>query len=130
MAHVNTEPNYESWGLERQRRLLDLLSAMAKHLGLKYSRADLEAGIYAPVYHGTVWYEQEMIRKGVVALLEGKPLIVENAGASTEPGKKAAKLFLEVLEGKRPIRIAAPEAPKTLPTVEPGPALPEPDDER
>jgi hypothetical protein len=110
LIHLRTpSTTKDSWIAEEQRRLLDLVEAMANYLGLKFRRSDLEQGPYVPDYFWSRWNEQEDLRKGVLALLRGKPLIVENSGVSTPEGKMAAQLATEILAGKRPIHIVNEE---------------------
>jgi hypothetical protein len=89
MAHVPPadSPDLPAWNLRRIDLLLDLLQKMAAHVGYPYTFVQLRNDWYRPRVHDDVEADQQKIRNGVAALLEGKihlPLDVKRLPADEE----------------------------------------------
>ncbi len=77
LDHLNTWASGESW-LERQEQLLtDLLFVMAKSLGYELDKTDIRRTSYFPKGHGDLEDDNFKLRKGLVAVIEGRsPILV------------------------------------------------------
>ncbi|MGY6697603.1 MAG: DUF6680 family protein [Roseinatronobacter sp.] len=91
-------PN-DVWIQKRRDLFLDLLHHMSQFLGYGFTRAQLDRDIYSPKAHGDLETDQSMIRKGIVALLNGEialPMAVKEFPA-TEPTPEVQAAILKLL---------------------------------
>ncbi|GAA0745072.1 hypothetical protein CA233_19010 [Sphingomonas sp. ABOLD] len=99
--------------LARQGCFLDLLQKMSSYLGYDFNRAELENGLYYPEGHAAIESDQELIRRGVAAIIKGEiaiPMAVKEFPATMDDATIAnqqalAKLLMEWLDGQRAVRI-------------------------
>ena len=89
MVHVPPpdSPDLPGWEVRRIDLLLDLLQKMATHVGYPYTFVQLRNDWYRPRGHDELETDQQKIRQGVAALLEGKiqlPLDVKRLPADEE----------------------------------------------
>jgi len=89
MVHVPPpgSPDLPAWDARRIDLLLDLLQKMAAHVGYPYTFVQLKNDWYRPRGHNELETDQQRIRQGVAALLEGKiqlPLDVKRFPADEE----------------------------------------------
>lgn len=70
--HTVQAPATDVWFQKRQDLFIDLLYSISKFLGYEFSRSQLERDIYSPQGHSELEAEQTVIRKGLVALLNGQ----------------------------------------------------------
>ena len=90
----------DAWAQKRRDLFLDLLYRMSQFLGYDFTRAQLDRDIYSPKAHGDLEMEQTIIRRGVVALLNGEkalPMAVKEFPV-TELTPEAHAAILKVLE--------------------------------
>jgi hypothetical protein len=62
----------EAWGTRREDLLVDLLQAMAMHLGFEFDRTAIRRTSYFPRGYGEAELEQLEIRKLLLAILRGE----------------------------------------------------------
>lgn len=62
----------ELWGSRRVEILVELLYAMARHLGLDFDKTHIKNQCYYPEGYGTVESEQEVIRHALREILTGQ----------------------------------------------------------
>jgi hypothetical protein len=65
-------PDLSAWNARRIDLFLDLLQKMATHVGYPYTFVQLKTDWYRPRGHDELETDQQRIRQGVAALLEGK----------------------------------------------------------
>ena len=86
LLHLNTEPgNNPAWGPKRVDLFVKLLALIGAKVGYDFNVAQMNR-IYFPNAHGELNADQEIVRKGVVALLKGDiSLPIEIKAAPTSP---------------------------------------------
>jgi hypothetical protein len=77
LAHMGVQRPHppadtSSWDNKRLDLFLALLQKMAVHIGYEYDFVQLKDDWYRPIGHGDLETEQQKLRQGLVALLEGK----------------------------------------------------------
>jgi hypothetical protein len=84
LDHLNHQnAALEAWGARRVELYTDLLEKMAKRLNYGFDPLQLKNEVYSPRGHAQIESDQEVIRKGIVALLKGEqtlPLEVRSIG--------------------------------------------------
>jgi hypothetical protein len=76
--HLNSYPQngdkfaIESWAGKRPDYFTDLLHGISNFLGYEFDRIILKKGAYIPQAHGDLSMEQDLIRRGIVNLLQGE----------------------------------------------------------
>ncbi|GIU03407.1 hypothetical protein TUM4261_00750 [Shewanella sp. c952] len=76
--HLNekfTKDRLGAWADKRDDLFTALLYAMSQHLGYDFDEVQLKRDCYKPMAHGDVEAEQQKIREGIVAVLDGKKSI-------------------------------------------------------
>jgi hypothetical protein len=109
LAHLNTTDNgnLATWNQTRQTRFIDLLKTMGKALRYSFRDAELLDHAYLPTWQLNLQTDQEIVRKGMVALMSGKePLPMKVTGFPTDPDALKNQIMLQTLliewlEGKR-----------------------------
>lgn len=89
----------DAWSQKRHDLLLDLLHRMAQFLNYDFTKAQIDRDIYSPKAHGDLATDQEVIRKGVVALLKGEislPMAVKEF-PTTEPTPELQIAIMKLL---------------------------------
>ncbi len=85
--HLTSEPgNNPTWGTKRIDLFVKLLALIGAKVGYDFNVAQMNR-IYFPKAHGDLDADQEIVRKGVVALLKGDislPIEIKAAPASSE----------------------------------------------
>ncbi|WP_066962791.1 DUF6680 family protein [Microbulbifer sp. Q7] len=86
LDHLN-DLNYpkENWEPRRKELFVDLMHDMASSLGYDFDKSQIKNTSYYPGGHGELAGDQFLLRKGVLALLEGKislPVKISDTGAS------------------------------------------------
>jgi hypothetical protein len=61
-----------AWSSKRVDLLVDLLHVMGQVLGYDFNKTQIKNGTYAPVAHGRIESEQELVRQLTLELLQGK----------------------------------------------------------
>ncbi|UJW76387.1 DUF6680 family protein [Rhizobium sp. SL42] len=73
LDHYDDRLNYnEAWAQKRVDLFIDLLHLISQFLGYGFSKTQLLRDIYSPKAHGDLEAEQTIIRKRLVALLQGE----------------------------------------------------------
>ena len=73
-----SQSRQEAWEDRRQNLLAKLLLNMGKSLKYEFDEVHIKKGIYAPEAHSRMENEQQMVRQGLISLLQGeKPLKME-----------------------------------------------------
>ena len=83
----NTSLSPEQWSFRRVDILVELLSAMGEALGYDFDKIQIKNATYAPVAHGRIEEEQQVIRGQVLEVLNGKrslPIQVINSPQTTK----------------------------------------------
>ncbi len=70
-----TDDRLDAWAEKRDELFTALLYAMSQHLGYDFDEVQLKRDCYKPLAHGDVETEQQKIREGLVAVLDGKKAI-------------------------------------------------------
>ena len=111
--HVTDAPASEVWMQKRLDLFIDLLHLLSVFLGYSFSRAQLARDIYSPRAHGELETEQNIIRRGLVALFKGEialPMAVTEFPA-TEPTPEVQAILLKLAAdmnlSKQPLAIEA-----------------------
>lgn len=83
LDHLN-DLNYpkENWEPRRKELFVDLMHDMAKSLGYDFDKSQIKNTSYYPGGHGELAGDQFLLRKGVLALLDGKISLPVNISAS------------------------------------------------
>lgn len=71
----------DAWGVRRVEYMVDLLHAMAVHLGFDFDKTHIKNQCYYPEGYGTVESDQSVIRRSLAEILSGKrslPMHVTN----------------------------------------------------
>ena len=75
LDHLNTPMEsmggLQVWSAKGDELFTDLLYVISKSLGYNFDKVTLKRGVYSPVGHGTLFLEQEQIRKGCAEWLNG-----------------------------------------------------------
>ena len=71
LDHVNTRPVTDAWLQKRFDLYIDLLEAIARKLKYDFDTSALKK-VYSPEGHAKLESDQEVIRRGLVELLEGQ----------------------------------------------------------
>lgn len=107
----------------RNRSFTELMYQMSKRLGFPFDRVAIERNVYAPIAHGKLEDDQELIRRGVVELLTGKRAL--STISWLMPGQ--APLQVTEIQASVPAPKVAVEAPQARQALEePRPAEPSP----
>jgi hypothetical protein len=108
LSHLNTrdDDHMEAWNRTRQTRFLELLQAMGKSLRYTFRDAELQDHIYFPTWQVNLQNDQEIVRKGMVALMSKASIPMEVTGFAVNPEIQKNQILLqglliEWLEGKR-----------------------------
>lgn len=118
LDHLNHQnAALETWGVRRVELYTDLLEKMAKTLNYGFDPLQLKNEIYAPRGHFEIENDQEVIRRGVAALMKGEtalPLDVRSIAQDPEAAARAAALqdlLLKWLRGETAptVKIDRPE---------------------
>jgi len=64
----------EQWGPKRIDLFVELLHAMATVLGYDFDKTHIKNSSYSPVAHGNLENEQQIIRTGIIKILNGQPI--------------------------------------------------------
>ena len=73
-----SQSRQEAWEDRRQNLFATLLLNMGKSLKYEFDEVHIKKGIYAPEAHSQMENEQQMVRQGLISLLQGeKPLKME-----------------------------------------------------
>lgn len=76
--HLNskfTEERLDAWADKRDELFTALLYTMSQYLGYDFDEVQLKRDCYKPAAHGDVEADQQKIREGLVAVLDGKKSI-------------------------------------------------------
>lgn len=68
----NTGIPIEQWGVKRIELLVELLHKMAKVLNYDFDKTHIKNSSYSPRVHGETEEQQNILRRGLVEVLEGK----------------------------------------------------------
>jgi hypothetical protein len=79
-------PATEVWGSRREELFIELLHAMASCLKYEFDKTDIRRTSYFPVGHGEIETDQIRIRRGLVAVLEGKAALPVSVNPTTLSG--------------------------------------------
>lgn len=98
LDHLNTSgATPEMWAARREELFVDLMHTMSARLAYKFDKTEIRRSIYAPRGHSDLERDNEIVRKALVAIMEGKagfPIWVANlptdAGAQPSPAAVAA----------------------------------------
>ena len=87
-----SDKNYprDTWGVRRVELLVELLHAMAKHLGFDFDKTHIKNQAYYPEGYGSLEDDQTVIRKALAETLAGKrpfPIWVANLPQPQPPKK-------------------------------------------
>ena len=77
----NTIIPIEQWGVKRVDLLVELLHKMAKVLDYDFDKTHIKNSSYSPRVHGETEEQQNILRKGLLEILDGKrsiPMSVTN----------------------------------------------------
>lgn len=88
LDHLNSGVPGDTWHERQEQLLTDLLHSMAKSLGYEFDKTDIRRTSYFPKGHGDIEEDTFRIRKGLVAVVEGRsPVLVAPAGVpeGTDP---------------------------------------------
>lgn len=94
----------EVWAPRRWDLNTELLEAMAKSLKYKFDPVQLKKEIYAPEGHARLESEQELIRRGVLALFTGEralPMDVRGFPVDEDAAKNLKELHVLMLDWLR-----------------------------
>ncbi len=74
LDHLNTkrEATPDLWDKTKEDLLVTLLSEMARHLGYDFDSTHIRRAVYVPILYGETWLDQQVLRKGLVALMKGE----------------------------------------------------------
>ncbi|MUK32083.1 hypothetical protein GNP44_18610 [Aliivibrio fischeri] len=73
--HLNnrySEERLDAWGERSTDLFTSLLYAMAQSLGYDFDEVQLKRDCYSPIAHGRIEDEQNQVRAGLLAVLEGR----------------------------------------------------------
>ncbi|MCJ8314198.1 MAG: hypothetical protein HRU38_18775 [Saccharospirillaceae bacterium] len=65
----------EQWGVKRVDLLVDLLHKMSIVLDYDFDKTHIKNSSYSPMAHGDIETQQDAIRQGLIAILEGKKTV-------------------------------------------------------
>jgi hypothetical protein len=110
LFHLN-DKNYsqESWGARRADLLVDLLYEMSLALGYEHDKAAIKAGSYYPQGYGNMEEEQQLLRKGLLAVLYQGQSINMNITVAEDAAnlqKQVNEALLESLSDKRIVKVS------------------------
>lgn len=72
---------FEQWAIKRVDLLIELLYNMAQVLDYDFDKTHIKNSCYAPIAHENIENEQQIMRKGLIEVLEGKrsiPIYLNN----------------------------------------------------
>lgn len=123
LDHLNTQSvDGATWFVRGDELFINLLSAMATDLRMKFDRVHLRRGAYVPVAHGRLEQDQEQIRRALLQLLGGTSAI---RVLLTDPSQVAAQSAPVSMLGTHTDPVAASgggaPAPTDKRTAPPGP---------
>ncbi len=75
LEHHNSPTSSENWGSRRLELLVDLLQKMADSLGYEFDKVSIQRTSYFPRGFGDADWDQQQIRKLLLALLKGERML-------------------------------------------------------
>jgi len=124
LSHLNTrdDDHVEAWNRTRQTRFIDLLQAMGKSLRYTFREAELQDHIYFPTWQVNLQNDQEIVRKGMVALMSKASIPMEVTGIAINPDVQKNQialqgLLIEWLEGNRTPKVSTEPTPGDKPAA-------------
>jgi len=92
LDHVNTPmESHELWLTRRLDLYISLLAAISQELGYDFDASMLKK-VYSPVGHAQLESDQEVIRKGIVALMKGEGTLPLEVRSIAQDKETAARL--------------------------------------
>jgi hypothetical protein len=113
LDHLNNFTGTDLWGQTRLDLFNVLLLKISTYLGYPFSALEIKREVYLPAGHITLQTDQDIIRKGLVQLFDGKtPLPMDVKGFPSDPqfvAKQAElqELLLSWLKGDRSVKVKA-----------------------
>ncbi len=75
LEHHNSPTSNENWGSRRLELLVDLLQKMADSLGYEFDKVSIQRTSYFPRGFGDADWDQQQIRKLLLAVLKGERML-------------------------------------------------------
>ncbi|MDI1268816.1 MAG: hypothetical protein PSV40_06910 [Polaromonas sp.] len=116
LDHLGSYPTEDNvvrgpaWEEKRGDLLAQLLLQMGRTLGYNFDEVHIKKGIYSPVAHSRIENENQLVREGVISLLQGeRPLKMDVVGFPVAPqaaveGEKIRKGLIDMLDGKNALK--------------------------
>lgn len=71
---------FKIWAAKNEELLANLLYEMGQSLGYKFDKVLIKRNMYSPVGHARIERENELIRDGLIKILQGETLLPVNIG--------------------------------------------------
>jgi hypothetical protein len=102
LRHLGMSPADQAWNERRNTLLANLLVEMGKQLGFKFDTTHVTSEVYRPQYHGNVQVELDLIRAGVLQIIQGD----RKFPVQLFPGNpEGAEKFEKLIDGTQPLRV-------------------------
>lgn len=124
--HLGIGHNKETvqvWNLKVIDLFIDLLHSMSQSVSLPFAKTELRNGIYFPTAHGELERDQDIIRKGLVALFSNEfslPVTVPTSDDDLAKQNELRQAMMDMMNGVRPCKVeivtsaSSTESPKML----------------
>lgn len=85
LDHLNGTPSAANWANRGNDLFVELLHKMAVCLGYDFDKVHIKNQSYSPIAHGNLEAEQNLIRRGTIALLRGELALPVKVGEPVHP---------------------------------------------
>jgi len=75
LDHLNTkydDENFSLWVTQGEELFVNLLFSLTADVGFRFDRVKLKKGVYSPIGHGELEFEQQQLRKRTIEVLSGE----------------------------------------------------------